>query len=128
MSESLTVSGTSGTLRPRATPYARVACLALLTVAAAYALAAAPALATGQALLGSPNAWLVAPLGAQQAHQDSLAATTQHAELPAAHVLSPAPALAAPESLGAALALATSRAVALLIPALLIAVALALAH
>jgi hypothetical protein len=120
---------TSGTLRPRATPYVEVACLALLTVAAAYALAAAPALTTGQALLRTPASWLMTPLGARQTHQDSLATAVSHrSEHPAAHLLAAAPTVAAPEEIGALRAFAAPHAIAMLVPALLIAVALALAH
>lgn len=126
MSESLV---TTGGLRARGTPYVRVACLAVLTVAAAYALAATPVLVVGQSLSGTPAAWLMAPLGARQAHQDSLAtAVSQRAEQPAAHVLAIMPAQGAPAAVGALSAFAAPQVIATLVPALLIAVALALAH
>jgi hypothetical protein len=102
-----------------------VACLALLTVAAAYALSAAPLLATGQPLLRAPATWLAAPLGARAAHQDALA-IRQHAEQ-AAHVLVAAPLGSAPEPVGA-LRLTTAPLALIRSPALLVAIALALAR
>jgi hypothetical protein len=71
----------------------------------------------------------MAPLGARQTHQDSLAtAVSQRSERPAAHLLAAAPTVAAPEEIGALRAFAARHAIAILVPALLIAVALALAH
>jgi hypothetical protein len=120
---------TNGSLRARGTPYVRVACLAVLTVAAAYALAATPALAVGQSLSRAPAAWLMAPLGARQAHQNALAtAVSPRSERPAAHVLAIVPAQGAPAAAGALWAFAAPQVIAMFVAALLIAVALARAH
>jgi hypothetical protein len=119
---------TSGNPRLRATSPVGVACLALLTVAAAYALAAAPALATGQALLRAPASWLVAPLGARPVHQDGLATGAARYAEASVHALAASPVTAARESAGAPLPVAAPQAIVILVPALLVAVALALAH
>jgi hypothetical protein len=119
---------TSGKPRLRATSAVGVACLALLTVAAAYALAAAPALATGQTLLRAPASWLVAPLGARPSHQGALASSAaSHADR-SARAIATAPLTAAREPAGAAQFTAAPQALVALIPALLVAVALALAR
>jgi hypothetical protein len=124
VSESLAIGNGA---RARATSPVGVACLALLTVAAAYALAAAPALAGQQPLLRAPATWLAAPLGARPAHQDALAAAGQLADQ-AAHALASAPLAAAPEPVGALRLTSAPLALIILIPALLVAVALALAR
>jgi hypothetical protein len=124
VSESLAIGGSG---RPRATSPVGVACLALLTVAAAYALSAAPALATGQTLLRAPASWLAAPLGARAAHADALTSGAQHAK-PSAHGLATAPLAAAREPAGALRLTTAPLALIILIAALLVAVALALAR